>query len=58
MLASRVLQLINDARARGARCGERAFGPAPPVKLSGTLADVAFGMRPTWPSITISSMKI
>jgi uncharacterized protein YkwD len=43
MLASRVLQLINDARARGARCGERSFGPAPPVKLSGTLADVAFG---------------
>jgi uncharacterized protein YkwD len=43
MLASRVLQLVNDARARGARCGERSFGPAPPVKLSGTLAGVAFG---------------
>jgi uncharacterized protein YkwD len=43
VLASRVLQLVNDARARGTRCGERSFGPAPPVKLSGTLADVAFG---------------
>jgi uncharacterized protein YkwD len=43
MLASRVLQLVNDARARGTRCGERSFGPAPPVKLSGTLASVAFG---------------
>jgi uncharacterized protein YkwD len=43
VLASRVLQLVNDARARGTRCGERSFGPAPPVKLSGTLAGVAFG---------------
>jgi uncharacterized protein YkwD len=42
-LATRALQLINDARARGARCGERSFGPAPPVRLSGTLAGVAFG---------------
>ena len=41
--ARRVLQLVNEARARGARCGERSFGSAPPVKLSGTLADVAFG---------------
>jgi uncharacterized protein YkwD len=41
--ASRVLQLVNEARARGARCGERSFGSAPPVKLSGTLAEVAFG---------------
>jgi len=43
ILASRALQLVNEARARGARCGERAFAPAPPVKLSGTLANVAFG---------------
>jgi uncharacterized protein YkwD len=43
MLASRALQLINEIRARGARCGDRSFGPAPPVKLSGTLAGVAFG---------------
>jgi len=42
-LASRALQLVNEVRARGARCGERSFGPAPPVKLSGTLATVAFG---------------
>jgi uncharacterized protein YkwD len=43
VLATRALQLINEVRARGARCGERSFGPAPPVKLSGTLAGVAFG---------------
>ena len=43
MLASRVLELVNEVRARGARCGERAFAPAPPVKLSGTLAGVAMG---------------
>ncbi len=43
VLASRALQLINDVRARGARCGERSFGPAPPVKLSGTLDGVALG---------------
>jgi uncharacterized protein YkwD len=42
-LATRVLQLVNEVRARGARCGDRSFGPAPPVKLSGTLAGVAFG---------------
>jgi uncharacterized protein YkwD len=43
MLATRALQLVNDVRARGARCGEKSFGPAPPVKLSGTLAEVALG---------------
>jgi uncharacterized protein YkwD len=43
ILATRALQLVNDVRARGARCGERFFGPAPPVKLSTTLAGVAFG---------------
>ena len=43
MLASRALQLVNEVRARGARCGERSFAPAPPVRLSGTLAGVAFG---------------
>jgi uncharacterized protein YkwD len=41
--AKRVLQLVNEVRARGARCGERSFGSARPVKLSGTLADVALG---------------
>ena len=42
-LASRALELINDVRARGTRCGGRAFAPAPPLVLSGTLANVAFG---------------
>jgi uncharacterized protein YkwD len=41
--ATRALQLVNEVRARGARCGELSFGPAPPVRLSGTLAGVAFG---------------
>lgn len=43
ILASRALRLVNDARARGAHCGERSFAPAPPVKLSDTLATVALG---------------
>jgi uncharacterized protein YkwD len=43
VLASRTLELVNEVRARGARCGERSFQPAPPVRLSGTLASVAFG---------------
>jgi uncharacterized protein YkwD len=43
ILASRALQLVNDVRARGARCGERSFAPAPPVRLSAALAGVAFG---------------
>jgi uncharacterized protein YkwD len=43
VLATRALQLVNEVRARGARCGERSFAPAPPVTLSGTLAGVALG---------------
>jgi len=43
VLAARALQLVNEARARGTRCGERSFAPAPPVTLSGTLAGVALG---------------
>ena len=43
MLASRALELVNDVRARGARCGKREFAPAPPVSLSGTLGGVALG---------------
>lgn len=43
MLATRALQLVNEVRARGARCGERSFAPAPPVKLSEALGGVAFG---------------
>jgi uncharacterized protein YkwD len=42
-LSATALQLVNEVRARGTHCGERSFGPAPPVKLSGTLADVALG---------------
>ena len=42
-LASRALELVNEVRAHGARCGQRSFGPAPPVRLSDTLANVAFG---------------
>jgi uncharacterized protein YkwD len=41
-LATRTLELVNDVRAHGARCGERSFGPVPPVRLSGTLAEVAY----------------
>jgi Cysteine-rich secretory protein family len=43
VLATRALQLVNEVRARGARCGQRSFAPAPPVRSSDTLADVAFG---------------
>jgi uncharacterized protein YkwD len=43
ILATRALQLVNEVRARGARCGDRSFGPAPPVRLSETLGGVAFG---------------
>jgi uncharacterized protein YkwD len=42
-LANRALQLVNDVRVRGTRCGDELFGPAPPVSLSGTLEDVARG---------------
>ena len=43
ILARQVLGLVNMARARGARCGNRPFAPAPPVSLSGTLDEVALG---------------
>ncbi|HEV2284588.1 MAG TPA: CAP domain-containing protein [Steroidobacteraceae bacterium] len=42
-MESRALALVNAARARGARCGSQSFAPAPPLTLSGTLADVALG---------------
>jgi len=41
--ASLALRLVNDIRARGARCGRRSFAPAPPLMLSGTLDGIAFG---------------
>lgn len=40
-LAPRALDLINEVRGRGARCGNRSFGPVKPVTLSVTLTDVA-----------------
>jgi uncharacterized protein YkwD len=43
LLAERALRLINDARAHGARCGTREFKPAPPVRLSSSLAGAALG---------------
>jgi uncharacterized protein YkwD len=43
VLAARVLQLVNEARQRGARCGSHSLGSAPPVGLSGPLGDVALG---------------
>ena len=43
VLAEQALRLVNEVRARGARCGERSFGPAPPMRLSATLASVALG---------------
>jgi uncharacterized protein YkwD len=42
-LATRALQLVNEVRARGARCGQHSVAPAPPMTLSGALAGVAFG---------------
>ncbi len=39
----RALALVNAVRARGTRCGNRDFAPAPPLSLSGTLGTVAQG---------------
>jgi uncharacterized protein YkwD len=41
--AERALQLVNEARAHGVRCGGRTFAPARPVALSGGLDAVALG---------------
>lgn len=38
---TRVLALVNEVRARGTRCGDKAFGHAPPLQLSTALNDVA-----------------
>jgi uncharacterized protein YkwD len=43
LLAARALQLVNQVRSSGTRCGQRSFAPAPPVTLSMTLASVALG---------------
>jgi uncharacterized protein YkwD len=42
-LAARALELVNQARARGTRCGGRSYAPVAPLSLSGTLDGVAFG---------------
>ena len=41
VLSARVLELVNRARAQGAKCGDRSFAPAPPVRYSSMLANVA-----------------
>jgi uncharacterized protein YkwD len=41
--ATQALELVNGVRSRGTRCGERVFSPAPPLVLSGILANVALG---------------
>jgi uncharacterized protein YkwD len=41
--AARALQLVNESRARGTRCGRHYFPPAPPLRLSSVLASVASG---------------
>jgi uncharacterized protein YkwD len=43
VLSHHALELVNEVRARGVRCGERSFAPAPPLTLSGTLGTVAYG---------------
>jgi uncharacterized protein YkwD len=43
LFAARALELVNEARAHGVRCGGRAYAPAPPLALSGTLDSVALG---------------
>lgn len=40
--ATRVLQLVNEVRANGTRCGDRTFAAAPPLQESSTLDTVAY----------------
>jgi uncharacterized protein YkwD len=40
---ARVLELVNEIRARGTSCGARTFGPARPVRSSASLERVAYG---------------
>jgi uncharacterized protein YkwD len=42
-LATQALDLVNEVRGHGTRCGGRVFAPAPPLTLSHTLASVASG---------------
>lgn len=38
---ARVLALVNEARSRPQRCGDKAFAPAPPLRLNPTLSGIA-----------------
>lgn len=40
-VSRQVLDLVNGARAEGRRCGNRAFGPVPPLHLSNRLREAA-----------------
>jgi uncharacterized protein YkwD len=40
--AARVLELVNEARARGTQCGSRAFRPSGPLRSSSLLQHVAY----------------
>ncbi len=39
--AARVLQLVNEVRAAGSRCGAQSYGPAAPLQASRTLDGIA-----------------
>ena len=41
--ATQVLQLVNDVRARGGRCGDRSFAPSAPLLRSPRLDEIAAG---------------
>lgn len=38
---ARVLALVNEARSRPQHCGDKAFAPAPPLRLNATLYEIA-----------------
>lgn len=38
---ARVLALVNEARSRPQRCGDKSFAPAPPLRLNPTLYGIA-----------------
>ncbi len=42
-LSDRALELVNEVRTHGTRCGQRQFAPVAPLTLSGTLGTVAYG---------------
>ena len=58
MLATRALQLVNEVRARGTRCGGAPLLPAPPVICPARWTALPSGMRKTWPCTITSSIRI